>query len=89
MDYIEDFSKYNQKNKLDAKTYVEYNINALIKIMNIDEDDYDSIEDIESVLIDYFTRYPDQISSINLSTFGVPKNYVVKLNNIGGVIKYK
>jgi hypothetical protein len=57
--------------------------------MNIDEDDYDSIEDVKEVLIEYFTRFPDQISSVSLNTFGVAKNYVPRLNNIGGVIKYR
>lgn len=89
MDYIEDFGRFNTKNKLDAKTYVDNNFYALKQIMNIDEDDYDSIDDIKNVLIEYFTRFPDQISSISLNTFGVPKNYVPRLNNIGGTIKYR
>ena len=57
--------------------------------MNIDEDDYDSIDDVKNVLIEYFTRFPDQISRVSLNTFGVAKNYVPRLNNIGGVIKYR
>jgi hypothetical protein len=89
MDYIENFSKYNQKNKLDAKSYVDNNIGVLIQLMNIEEEDYDSIDDIKDVLIEYYTKHPDEISSVSLSTFGVPKNYAVRLNNIGGVVKYK
>ena len=87
MDYIEDFSKYNQKNKLDASSFVDVNVYALIQTMNIDEEDYDSIDDIKSVLVDYFTKHPDEISTISLSTFGVPRNYSIKLNNIGGAIR--
>ena len=87
MDYIEDYSKYNQKNKLDAKLYVDVNVYALIQTMNIDEEDYNNIDEIKDVLIEYFTKHPDQISTINLATFGVPKNYLLKLNNIGGVVK--
>jgi hypothetical protein len=89
MDYIEDFGRFNTKNKLDAKTYVDNNYYVLKQVMNIDEGDYDSIDDIKDVLIEYFTRFPDQISSVSLNTFGVAKNYVPRLNNIGGTIKYR
>lgn len=87
MNYLDDYGKFNPKTKLDAKTYVENNYYALKQILNIDEDD--SIEDAKEVLIEYFTRFPDQISRISLNTFGVAKNYTPVLNNIGGVIKYR
>ncbi len=89
MNYLNDFGKFNPKNKLDANTYVENNFHALKQVMNIDEDDYDNMDDVKNVLIEYFTRFPDQISQISLDTFGVPKNYIPKLNNLGGVIKYR
>lgn len=89
MDYIEDFGKFNQKNKLDASEYVDNNFRRLIQLMNIDEGDYDSVDEVRDVLIEYFTRFPDQISNISLQTFGVPKNINVRLNNIGGTIKYR
>jgi hypothetical protein len=89
MDHLDDYGKFNPKTKLDAKAYVDNNYYALKQIMNIDEDDYDSIEDVKNILIEYFTRFPDQISRVSLNTFGVAKNYVPRLNNIGGVVKYR
>jgi hypothetical protein len=84
-----DYSNLNVKNRLDAIPFVENNFRQLIQMMDIDIDDYDSEEDIKSELVEYYTRFPDQISRVSFSTFGVPKNYQLKLNNIGGVIKYR
>jgi curved DNA-binding protein CbpA len=84
-----EYSKLNIKNRLEATPFVENNIRQLIQKMNIDVDDYDDIEDIKSELIEYFTRFPDQISRVSFSTFGVPKNYNLRLNNIGGYVKYR
>lgn len=88
MDYIEDFGKFNMKNKLDAESYVNANISRLTQMFNI-EDDF-TPEEKEKMLIEYFTRFPDQIKSISLKTFGAGTgNYIPTTNNIGGVIKYR
>ena len=88
MDYLDDFTSFNPKTKLDAKTYVDINFNRLVQLMNIEIEDYEDEDEIKNVLVEYFTRFPDRISSVNLQTFGVPKNYLLRLNNIGGTIKY-
>ena len=86
MDYIDDWDLYNQKNRLSAKDYVSDNLYRLIKFFNI-EDDY-TIEEQEQILIDYFTKYPDQIQSLTIHTIGRPHQLSVpSLNNIGGVFK--
>lgn len=88
MKHILEYKKYfNPKNNLIAKDYVENNILRLSQLMNIELGDY-NIDEVKEYLIDYFTRFPDEISSINLKTFGYPKNYVLKLTNIGGNFKY-
>ena len=86
MDYIDDWDLYNQKNRLSAKDYVTDNLYRLIKFFNI-EDDY-TIEEQEQILIDYFTKYPDQIQSLSIHTIGRPHQLSIpSLNNIGGVFK--
>ena len=86
MDYIDDWDLYNQKNRLSAKDYVTDNLYRLIKFFNI-EDDY-TIEEQEQILIDYFTKYPDQIQSLTIHTIGRPHQLSIpSLNNIGGVFK--
>jgi len=87
MDYIEDFGTFNQKTKLDAESYVNNNIRQLIQIMNIDTER--DLDDVKEELIEYFSRFPDQISQVSLKTFGFAKNYAPRTNNIGGVIKYR
>jgi hypothetical protein len=78
---------FNPKNEILAKDYVNNNIRQLIQIMEIDEEN--NIEDIKKYLIDYFTKYPEDIHKYSIETFGRPNNYNLRLNNIGGVIKYK
>jgi len=87
MDYIDDWSKYNQANILKAKEYVDDNLFRLIRFLDFE----DGIDDEKKQsLIDYFTKYPDQISKINIQTVGRPNQLSVpKLNNIGGVVKYR
>jgi hypothetical protein len=46
-------------------------------------------DELKEILIKYFSRFPDQISSISLQLFGHSRNYTPTLNNIGGVIKYR
>ena len=87
MKYLEDWRLYNQKNKLNAKEFVQENLFRLIQFFNIDENL--STEEKEQILIDYFTKYPDQITSINVTTVGRPNVSVSRLNNIGGVVKYR
>jgi len=86
MDYIDDWDLYNQKHRLSAKDYVTDNLYRLIKFFNI-EDDY-TIEEQEQILIDYFTKYPDQIQFLSIHTIGRPHQLAIpRLNNIGGVFK--
>ena len=88
MNYIDDWSLYNQKNRLKAKEFVHDNLSRLIKFFNFDGES--SEVDREQLLIDYFTKYPDQIKSINFYTVGNTNQLSIpRLNNIGGVIKYK
>lgn len=89
MDYINDFGKFNQKSKLDADSYVDNNFRVLVQMMNIDEEDYECTDDIKKVLVEYFTRFPDQMSKISIETTGIPRSFNLSLNNIGGVVKYR
>jgi len=51
-------------------------------MMDIDneQDEYD----IKKELVEYFTKYPNQISKISPYRITGPKNYLVTTNNIGG-----
>lgn len=89
MKNIDGFSEFNLKYKLNAESYVNNNIRQLIQFMNIEEDDYESLDDIKNDLIIYFTKYPEQISKYQLKTTGYPKHFNLSTNNIGGVIKYR
>lgn len=89
MDNLKGFSEFNLKHKLTAESYVENNLRQLIQIMNIEGEDYDSIDEIKSDLIKYFTKFPDQITGYQLKTTGYPKHMKLSTNNIGGVIKYR
>jgi len=87
MEYLQDYGDFNPRTKLDAIEYVNNNYYALKQIMNLDNKmDEDELKEI---LIKYFSRFPDQISSISLQLFGHSINYTPTLNNIGGVIKYR
>ena len=88
MDHIDDWDLYNQKNKLDAKEYVDNNIFRLKRFFDFEDESGE--EEKKQVLIDYFTKYPEQIKSITVQTVGKPYQLSVPiLNNIGGVIKYR
>lgn len=88
MNHIDDWDLYNQKNKLDAKEYVGDNLYRLIKFFDFEDESGE--EEKAQVLIDYFTKYPEQIQSLSVHTIGRPHQLQVpSLNNIGGVIKYK
>jgi hypothetical protein len=89
MENLKCYSEFNLKHKLISTDYVRNNIRQLIQLMNIEEEDYDSIEDIENELIKYFTKFPDQITSLQLKTTGYPRSMNLSTNNIGGVIKYR
>ena len=88
MEHLDDWRLYNQKNKLSAKDYVEGNLYRLLQFFEFDDDS--SVEEKEQTLIDYFTRFPDQIQYMSYFTVGKPNPASVpRLNNIGGVIKYR
>ena len=88
MEHLDDWRLYNKKNKLSAKDYVEGNLYRLLQFFEFDDDS--SIEEKEQILIDYFTRFPDQIQYMTYVTVGKPNPASApKLNNIGGVIKYR
>lgn len=61
MDHLDDFGKFNLKYKLGAENYVDNNLRKLIQIFDMDEN-----EDHRDELVEYFTRFPDQISKINI-----------------------
>ncbi len=87
MNFIKDWYSYNPKNILAAKEFVESN---LIRLSNYLDSDKYTEEEKKKILIDYFTKYPDQIGSIRVGTIGsVNQLMAPSLNNIGGVIKYK
>jgi len=88
MNYIDDWSLYNQKNKLNAKDYVSSNLLRLVSLFEFDDECSD--EEKEQLLVDYFTKYPDQIKSLSVYTVGKPNQISIpRLMNIGGVIKYR
>jgi len=88
MHHIDDWRLYNQKHKLAAQDYVEGNLYRLLQYFDFDNDM--TVEEKESSLIDYFTKYPDQIHFMTLHTVGNPNpSSTPRLNNIGGVIKYR
>jgi len=87
MGRIDDFGTFNQKNRILSQDYVEANIRRLVqhfKLEDLEEDDQ------KEYLIQYFTRFPDQISRYNLQMVGGNRTqYVPRLNNIGGTIRYR
>ena len=88
MNYIDNWSLYNQKNRLKAKEFVNDNLFRLITFFNFEDES--SEEERAQLLIDYFTKYPDQIKSINFFTVGNPNQLSIpRLNNIGGTFKYR
>ena len=76
----------NVTNKLAATSFVDANILRLLPGVKDDVDD----DEKRKILIEYFTRYPDEIKSVSFKSFGSPRNYVPALMNIGGTgeIKY-
>lgn len=88
MEHLDDWRLYNQKHKLSAKDYVEGNLYRLLQFFEFD--DGCSIEEKEQILVDYFTKFPDQIQYMTYVTVGKPnQSSIPRLNNIGGVIKYR
>jgi hypothetical protein len=88
MNYIDDWSLYNQKNILKAKEFVEDNLLRLVQFFDLK--DSSSEDEKKQILIDYFTKYPDQITSISVYTVGNPNQLSIpRLMNIGGVVKYR
>ena len=88
MEHLDDWRLYNQKHKLAARDYVEGNLFRLLQYF--DFDDGLTIDEKETILIDYFTKYPDQIKFMTLHTVGRPNPASIpRLNNIGGVVKYR
>ncbi len=66
----------------EIQNYVDNNWYKLSLMMDIDneQDEYD----IKKELVEYFTKYPNQISKISPYRITGPKNYLVTTNNIGG-----
>ena len=91
MDYIEDFSQHNMKNKLDAESYVDNNILRLFQLYNLDDQDDISSDEKRDHLVQYFTQHPEEIKRYSSMSFGVTRNSfsIPTTNNIGGVIKYR
>lgn len=87
MNYIDDWSSFNIPHRLHSVRYVTDNFSRLSKFIQLsdltDDEKYDA-------LVDYFTKYPDQIEYLNVTTLGRPNEYTPpRLMNIGGVVKYK
>lgn len=88
MEHLDDWRLYNQKNRLSARDYVVGNLYRLLQYFEFDDET--SIEEKEQILVDYFTRYPDQINYMTYVTVGRPnQSSIPRLNNIGGVVKYR
>lgn len=88
MEHLDDWRLYNQKNGLAARDYVEGNLYRLLQYFELDDET--SIEEKEQILIDYFTKYPDQIQYMSYVTVGKPNPASIpRLNNVGGVVKYR
>lgn len=85
---IKKWSEWNPKVDFEVKGWVKNNLWRLIQLMEPDEDLSD--DEKEDVLVDYFTRYPDQIPKLNLQfPQGDKMSMVPKVQNIGGVVKYR
>lgn len=88
MEHLDDWRLYNQKSKLSASDYVDGNLLRLLTLFGL-ENDFDE-DEAKKILVDYFTKYPDQIKSISFTTVGRPNPAAIpRLNNIGGVVKYR
>lgn len=84
---MDTYEEFNIKRQLDAETFVDNNFLQLCQLYNVD-DEMDNDEK-RQVLVDYFQKYPDQISSYSIRFFG--NNNTLRTpttNNIGGTIKY-
>ena len=88
MKIIENWSNFNIKNKLTAEDFVKNNLKRLIQLFNI-EDDL-TIEEKESILIEYLTKYPDQIKNLSFRFPQQDRQSIIPvIQNIGGTIKYR
>lgn len=87
MNRLKSFEAFNNiKDSLSARDYVEGNFLRLVQHFKIEDL---TEEEQKQKLIDYFTRFPDQISRFNIQTVGPNRSqYNLSLNNIGGTIKY-
>lgn len=68
---------------LEIQNYVDNNWYKLSLTMDVDNDQDES--DIKAELIEYFTKYPSQMTKMSPRFVLGPKNYNMTTNNIGGV----
>lgn len=88
MKIILDWNNWNPKVDFEVRGWVKNNLWRLIQLINIDSDL--SIEEKEEILVNYFTKYPDQIPKLNLQfPQGDRSSMTPRVQNIGGVIKYR
>jgi len=72
---------------LEIENYVSNNLYRLSLSMEIDSDmdEYD----IKKQLIEYYTKYPEQMAKMSPRYIIGPKSYMHSLNNIGGTYQNK
>lgn len=83
---ISNWSEFNPKNKLDAESFVKSNLTRLSQLFNIEDDI--SMEEKEQILIEYLTRFPDQIRSLSLRFPDKSGSVAPIVQNIGGTMRY-
>jgi len=88
MDIIKSWSDWNPKIDFEVRGWVKNNLWRLIQLISVDSDL--TIEEKEELLVDYFSRYPDQIPKLNLQfPQGDGESMIPRVQNIGGTIKYR
>jgi hypothetical protein len=83
---ISNFSNFSPKSKLDAESFVKSNLTRLAQLFNIEDDT--TMEEKEKILIDYLSKYPDQIKSLSLQFPNKEGSVAPIVQSIGGTMKY-
>lgn len=86
MNFLYEWSEYPIRNEISS--WVQSNFWRLDQMIDIDDDLTN--EEKEDILIRYFSKYPDQIKTLNLEFPQLDIDiYIPKVQNIGGYIKYR
>ena len=87
MNYLLDWYSYNPRAVLSAEDFVKSNFFRLSRLMS---DQSMGESEMYSLLMDYYSRYPDSMYQMELYMLGRPSSLVCPtFMNIGGVYKYK